>query len=47
MEKKEVILNVKKINKNSELPNYFFETDVGFDLKANETVSLFPMEQKK
>lgn len=41
------IIKVKKISKKSELPSYLYDTDVGFDLRANETVKLFPGEQKE
>ena len=39
-------LETKKISKDAFLPEYMFDTDVGLDLKANETVEIFPMEQK-
>jgi dUTP pyrophosphatase len=39
-------LEVKKLSKNAFIPEYMLETDVGLDLRANETVSLRPMEQK-
>jgi len=39
-------LEVKKISKDAFLPEYMFDTDVGLDLKANETIEIFPMEQK-
>jgi dUTP pyrophosphatase len=50
MEKKkrdsEVLLKFLKLSKNAEKPEYAFGTDVGFDVKAIENVSLFPLEQK-
>ena len=46
-DKKEVVtLNFLKLSKNAESPEYVFGTDAGFDLKAVENVSLFPLEQK-
>ena len=39
-------LEVKKISKDAFLPEYMFDTDVGLDLKANETVEIFPLQQK-
>jgi len=45
-EKLKFFLEVKKISKDAFLPEYMFDTDVGLDLKANETVEIFPMEQK-
>jgi dUTP pyrophosphatase len=39
-------LEVQRISKDALLPEYMLETDVGLDLRANETVSFFPMEQK-
>jgi dUTP pyrophosphatase len=41
-----IILKVKPIALGAEIPCYAYETDVGFDLRANETVKLFPGEQK-
>jgi dUTP pyrophosphatase len=46
-EKEEVVLNFLKLSKNAESPEYAFGTDAGFDLKAIENVSLFPLEQKE
>ena len=43
----EEIVKVKKINSKVELPSYLYDSDVGFDLRANETVKLFPGEQKE
>lgn len=40
------VLKVKKFFSNLELPEYALESDVGFDLRAAEKVSLAPMEQK-
>lgn len=42
-----VVLNFVKLLRNAESPEYAFETDAGFDLKAIENVSLFPVEQKE
>ena len=41
-----LFLEVKKISKDAFLPEYMLNTDVGLDLRANETVGLYPMEQK-
>jgi len=41
------ILKVKRISKDAEIPSYSFESDVGFDLRAIEDVTLEPYEQKK
>lgn len=41
------VLEVKKLYKDSWTPEYMLDTDVGIDLKANETVCLKPMEQKQ
>jgi dUTP pyrophosphatase len=41
-----VILKVKPIALGAEIPSYAYESDVGFDLRANETTKLFPGEQK-
>ena len=41
-----LFLEVKKISKDAFLPEYMLNTDVGLDLRANETIGLFPMEQK-
>jgi dUTP pyrophosphatase len=45
--REEITLNFLKLSKNAESPEYAFETDAGFDLKAIENVSLFPLEQKE
>lgn len=39
-------LLVKKLVKDVCLPEYMMETDVGLDIRANENISLMPMEQK-
>lgn len=41
-----IILKVKRFFSDVDLPEYALESDVGFDLRANETVSLAPYEQK-
>jgi len=41
------IIRVKKIDKKVELPSYLYDSDVGFDLRANESIKLFPGEQKE
>lgn len=43
----EIALNFLKLSKNADSPEYALDSDVGFDLKAIETVSLFPLEQKE
>lgn len=40
------VLLVKKFFKDVSLPEYMMKGDVGLDLRANETISLRPMEQK-
>ena len=40
------VLKVKKFFPDVELPEYALESDVGFDLRANENVVLRPMDQK-
>jgi dUTP pyrophosphatase len=40
------VLNVKKLDKKVELPEYVFDSDVGLDLRANEDVTIAPFEQK-
>ena len=45
--KGEISLNFLKLSKDAESPEYAFDTDAGFDLKAIENVSLFPLEQKE
>lgn len=42
----ENVLNVKKFFHDVSLPEYALSSDVGFDLRANETVTLAPFEQK-
>ena len=42
-----LILEVKPIAVGAEIPSYAMASDVGFDLRANENVELFPGEQKK
>lgn len=42
----EKILNVKKLMKDAELPEYAASTDVGFDLRAEKDVDIEPGEQK-
>ena len=42
----EITLGFLKLSKDAEAPEYVFDSDAGFDLKALETVSLFPYEQK-
>ncbi len=43
----QLIIKVKKIDKKVELPSYLYDSDVGFDLRANESIKLFPGEQKE
>jgi len=40
------VLNVKKFFPHVELPEYALESDVGFDIRANEAVTIAPFEQK-
>jgi len=40
------VVKVKVLKKGIELPEYYMASDVGFDLRSAETVSLMPMEQK-
>ncbi len=42
----DTFLEVKKLSKEVSPPEYILEGDVGLDLRANESVSLMPMEQK-
>jgi dUTP pyrophosphatase len=42
-----ISINYLKLSKEAENPEYALESDAGFDLKAIETVSLFPLEQKE
>ncbi len=44
---KECVIKIKKIARGAEIPFYAYKSDVGFDLRANETIELFPGEQKK
>lgn len=46
MKEEKLLLKVKKLVKEAELPDYFMPTDVGFDIRAIEDVSLQPYEQK-
>jgi len=41
------VIKVKKISSKAELPSYLYDTDVGFDLRANEEAKLLPGEQKE
>ncbi len=43
---KKEILKIKKLAKDVEIPEYALASDVGFDIRANENVSLQPYEQK-
>jgi dUTP pyrophosphatase len=43
----EKVIKVKKISPNAEIPSYVYNTDVGFDLRANVSGKLFPGEQKE
>lgn len=45
--KKGVVLKFLKLSRNAESPEYALASDAGFDIKASETVSIFPFEQKK
>jgi len=47
MKEKECVIKVKKIARGAELPSYAYKGDVGFDLRANEEIQLFPGEQKE
>ncbi|MBU3912896.1 MAG: dUTP diphosphatase [Nanoarchaeota archaeon] len=42
----ESVLKVKRFFHDVSLPEYALESDVGFDIRANETVNLAPFEQK-
>lgn len=42
----EVEIKVKKIDSKAEIPSYLYDTDVGFDIRANEEAELLPGEQK-
>ena len=41
------IIKIQKISAKAELPSYLYDTDVGFDLRANEEAKLLPGEQKE
>lgn len=43
---KEDTLEVKKLFSDVYLPEYALSSDVGFDIRANETITLQPFEQK-
>ncbi len=43
----EKVIKVKKVSLNAEIPSYAYDTDVGFDLRANVSGKLFPGEQKE
>lgn len=43
----DVTLKFLKLSREAEAPEYALESDAGFDLKAVETVSIFPFDQKK
>jgi len=45
-EKPETILKLKKLSKDVELPEYALDTDLGFDIRANETVTIPISEQR-
>lgn len=45
-QKSKFFLEVKKISKDVCPPEYILDSDVGLDLRANENISLMPMEQK-
>ncbi len=42
-----VVLNFLKLSKEAGTPEYALDSDVGFDIKAMEDVTLFPLEQKE
>lgn len=46
MKEKEFVIKVKRIARGAEIPSYAYKSDVGFDLRANEEINLFPGEQK-
>jgi dUTP pyrophosphatase len=46
MKTHEVFLEVKKLSDDASVPEYMLNTDLGLDLKANESLSFLPMEQK-
>ena len=43
---KKDVIKVKRLGPDAELPSYVYESDVGFDLRADEQIRLFPGEQK-
>ncbi len=43
----DIAIKVKKLKPKIELPSYLYESDAGFDLRASETVRLFPGEQRE
>jgi len=43
----EKVVKIKKVSLNAEIPSYAYDTDVGFDLRANVSGKLFPGEQKE
>ncbi|MDD5086484.1 MAG: dUTP diphosphatase [Candidatus Nanoarchaeia archaeon] len=45
-EKSETSLKVKRLFKDAELPEYALNTDIGIDIRANETVVIPVSEQK-
>lgn len=44
---KKEVLKIKKLAKDASVPEYAFSSDVGFDLRANETINIAPYEQKQ
>lgn len=44
--KNSTVLKIKKKDQSVEIPSYAYNTDVGFDIRANEEVKIFPGEQK-
>ncbi|MFH1500390.1 MAG: dUTP diphosphatase [archaeon] len=40
------VLKVKRLSRTAELPSYSMGSDLGFDLRADESVTLAPYEQK-
>lgn len=42
----EGVLKVKKIFRDSELPEYVLSSDIGMDFRSYESVTIFPLEQK-
>jgi dUTP pyrophosphatase len=44
--KEKDVLEVKRFFRDVEIPQYALESDVGFDLRANESIILEPFEQK-